>query len=117
MYVGVLCWSSGGGTYCAGTDASLTKKGSPARAQGGVGLDVNKLGSHCRHCTGGSVFVLRGGYHPAPLFLDRLLLIATSQGSTPKIVNNLPIVCPRHFSDHTYHAIYLCAFRLPSFQE
>lgn len=40
-----LCWSSRGGTYHTGTEASLIDRGNPSRAQGGGLVSISRLSS------------------------------------------------------------------------
>ena len=108
-----FCWSSGEGAHHAGTEAHLTGKGSPGRAQG--------CGTWCQHVrqsvlvlwcltqVGGSVLMRKGSkekwYRPAPLSPAWGLHACCFQGSTLRKVNNLPSVRPSYFSDCCFHAV------------
>lgn len=96
-----FCLSSGEGACRSGAEASLTGKGLPASAGRGVGPGISRLGSQCGrravYCRGFCVYpVGRGGIwgQRAPLFPERCLCNATSQGCTPRRANNLPASAP-----------------------
>lgn len=95
-----LCWPSRGGTYCTGTEASLTEKGIQARTQrcGAWCMQVRQPVSMLSWFSRVALFMLRsrrGKWHSQILCFQRSVSMnATSLRCTLRRVNNLPLCAP-----------------------
>lgn len=106
------CWSLGAEAHHAGTEASLTKKGRPTRAQrGGAWCKQFRQPLSELSCFPQvSLFFAEGQggkwHHRASLFSETSLCESCyPQGSIPILENNLLPMCPNHFSDQCFHDI------------
>lgn len=110
----LLCWSSGGGASCVGTEENVLEKGSSTVMQG-VGYPV----SAWLFTASGSVFMLGDGgrkwYQPAFSSTGFSMNVAF-QGHSRR-ANNVPNVCARQFSHHYFHAVFPWVVCLPSLQK
>ena len=105
-----------GGTHLTGTEANLIGKESTGRIQG--------FGTRCKQVRqpvlvvyqSVSVFMPRRrggkGCQPHLLVLERGLCAFCSREALRRL-NILPSVCPRHFSDHSFHTGCLKVVCLP----
>jgi len=122
LWSGDMVWARvcaglpGGGVHHTRAEVSMTDKRSSTEKQVRQIVSVLCCFLQVALCLCWGVEEGNGG-QPAPLFQRGIAVSSVSQGHAPRRANNVPVVCPRHSSDHYFHAVCPWIVCLPSLQE